>query len=505
MVKADFAVLWKTRGSCRAESFVILPVLNCLPSSHTGCFSFTVLLQVQNLQMVTEKIVPTRECGEAHKRLVVNSALLSLIDPVRGAPTKSLLDGHPDDDFLKCHQLKERFLDSFALICSTSGCGKETASAVCMEQNQASETILRVARNHGLSNQDRNGLERVLQILVATANGEKLSMQAETEALEEVVDLDKNRILSLVQKLEKGGIQRVFQLAISRLFGGDCHEEILEDPCFGRWIKTCPFTGTHLSSSGSSQLFSLVKWASQARWVYPKHLQILLAFGPTSTPSWMETFHKLARYWAAIKSMIKFAMKQPAILASIHIRDVEAPQQQTFSLFQEQTPLRKALKKLVKTDYAVTMAKLAQRWETDDVEATLRRACRLTLTLHAEMQLVDFYERNPALVPQLRLMGTSKKACYLCHEFLLRHPLRIRVSACHQKVYPTWMPPSSRDIPGVARKKLFWSFSKHIEHVTVRELRTGLAAAKRPRNKDSTAGPSLTVTATVPTRSWGGK
>jgi hypothetical protein len=294
----------------------------------------------------------------------------------------------------------------------------------------------------------------------------------------------------------------VFQLAISRLSDGDCKEEILEEPGFGNWIKTCPFMATSLSPSGTSQLMSLVKWASQARWVYPKHLHILLAFDPTPNPYYMETLHKLARYLGAIKSMVKLAMKQPEVFASIHIQDVIAPAQQTFSLFQEKTPLRKALTRLVKKDYEITMDKLVQRWGTDDIEAKLRRACRLTLTLHAEMQLLDFYDRNPALVPQLRLMGTSKKACYLCNEFLRQHPLHIRVSACHQKVYPTWMPPSYRDVPGVARNNIFWNFTKHIEQVTIRELRTGLEASQRPRSKDSTAGPSLTVTATVPTEVW---
>lgn len=254
-------------------------------------------------------------------------------------------------------------------------------------------------------------------------------MQAETEVLEEVVNLDKSRILSLVEKLEKCGIQRVFQLAISRLFSKDFNQEMFKQPGFENWIKTCPFMATSIGSSGTSQLISLVKWASQARWVYPEHLQVLLAFDPTPNLSCMETLYKLARYWGAIKSMVKLTTKQPEIFAGIHVQGVEAPAQQKFSLFQEKTPLRKALKRLVKKDCEMTMDKLARRWEPEDIEAKLRRACRLTLTLHAEMQLLDFYDRNPALVPRLRLMGTSKKACYLCHEFLLLHPLRIRVSA----------------------------------------------------------------------------
>jgi hypothetical protein len=102
----------------------------------------------------------------------MNSALLALIDPVRGTPTKDSLEAyHPRDEFLQSYQVKQRFLDSFAFICSTSSSGKKTASAVCMEQNRPSEIILRVARNHGLSMPDLNGLERMLQILTAAARG----------------------------------------------------------------------------------------------------------------------------------------------------------------------------------------------------------------------------------------------------------------------------------------------------------------------------------------------
>ncbi len=121
--------------------------------------------------MVTDKAATTRERGEARKQLLINSVLLSLVEPVRGEPTKCLLECYPDADVLNSSQLKEKFLDSFALICSTSSSGKETASAVCMEQKRPSGTILRIARNRGLSQQDRVGLERVLQILIAAANG----------------------------------------------------------------------------------------------------------------------------------------------------------------------------------------------------------------------------------------------------------------------------------------------------------------------------------------------
>lgn len=130
---------------------------------------FTVLKP--NLQMDTS---PAKERGRirnVQKHFVINTALLSMIDPVRGGPTKESFESFTvNDDILQTYQLKQKFLDSFALICSTSSSGKETASAVCLEQNQPRHTILRVARNHGLSQRDHDGLERILQILVVAAS-----------------------------------------------------------------------------------------------------------------------------------------------------------------------------------------------------------------------------------------------------------------------------------------------------------------------------------------------
>jgi hypothetical protein len=109
--------------------------------------------------------VLTQIGGADLKRFVMHSALLWLIDPVRGKPTRTSLDENPDGDISGGQQLKQKFLDSFALICSTSKSGAETAAAVCLEQNPPAGSILRVARNRGLTPEALAGLERVLQTL----------------------------------------------------------------------------------------------------------------------------------------------------------------------------------------------------------------------------------------------------------------------------------------------------------------------------------------------------
>lgn len=107
----------------------------------------------------------TSRQNSAFKQLVVNAVLMNLIDPVRGQPTRNNTAERLDEHNAPTSQLMSKFLDAFALICSTSSKGAETASAVCFEHKPASTPILRVARNRGLSSQDHTKLEHVLQIL----------------------------------------------------------------------------------------------------------------------------------------------------------------------------------------------------------------------------------------------------------------------------------------------------------------------------------------------------
>lgn len=121
------------------------------------------------MALPVKKVSLNQVSGAVLKRFVVQSALLYLIDPVRGEPTRTSLSENPDDNSSSGHHLKQNFLDSFALICSTSSSGAETASAVCLEQHAPAGAILRVARNRGLMPMDLNRLERVLQILRVVA------------------------------------------------------------------------------------------------------------------------------------------------------------------------------------------------------------------------------------------------------------------------------------------------------------------------------------------------
>lgn len=107
--------------------------------------------------------------GQAHKRFVIVTSLLYLIDHVRGEPTVHSLDTHPHDSSFRLEKLQKKFLDSFAVICSTSRVGGETASAVCLEQGHPNGNVLRLARNLGVPNDLIDQLQQVLYDLTAVA------------------------------------------------------------------------------------------------------------------------------------------------------------------------------------------------------------------------------------------------------------------------------------------------------------------------------------------------
>lgn len=319
-------------------------------------------------------------------------------------------------------------------------------------------------------------------------------MEHETSILRKIVDLTQDKTWSLLEKLHRPRVQAEIDRAISEVDEQEPFPDDSEEMDFRHWIRNLrQLANLDRADSDPARLIPYIKWASKARWEYSEQLENLLGSEEGQLPPWLKHVYKLGRYYAATKAMIKLAKKQPALFASIHVEAVQAPEQVEFSLGGQQNPLLTVLKKITKADPQKLKENLGQTWLTDNPEARFRDACRMTLTVHAEMQLLSFYDHNPDYTPRLLFMGTSKKACYLCHEFMSRHPLSIGVSACHQKLYPTWMPAPCSSAVRKEHKARLWEFSRHLEQTTARDLETRLGM-RRPYNMDSTAGPSLTTT-----------
>jgi hypothetical protein len=103
--------------------------------------------------------------GNLRDRFVQSAVLLRMLDPVRGEPTVYGLDQDPHEiGTERERQLKRKFLDSFALISATKKDGK-TVSAACLEEGALQGTVVRLARNSGVGEDDLKQLRDLVIIL----------------------------------------------------------------------------------------------------------------------------------------------------------------------------------------------------------------------------------------------------------------------------------------------------------------------------------------------------
>lgn len=110
--------------------------------------------------------------GNLRDRFVQAAVLLQMLDPVREESTElHTLDqdlgisgiGADREKFLK-----RKFLDSFALICSTEKNGARV-SAACLEEGSPQGTVIRVASNEGVTEHTLGELRGIVGVLNAVA------------------------------------------------------------------------------------------------------------------------------------------------------------------------------------------------------------------------------------------------------------------------------------------------------------------------------------------------
>ncbi|KAF2722039.1 hypothetical protein K431DRAFT_312004 [Polychaeton citri CBS 116435] len=80
-----------------------------------------------------------------------------------------------------------------------------------------------------------------------------------------------------------------------------------------------------------------------------------------------------------------------------------------------------------------------------EVQADIAKDARLPKKVHAEMQLLVYYEMQPSTVRRPRFICSSKHACYLCNLFVKKHGSHC-VPSTHGTVYSKWKLPDPNDL-----------------------------------------------------------
>jgi hypothetical protein len=240
-------------------------------------------------------------------------------------------------------------------------------------------------------------------------------------------------------------------------------------------------------------LLDHIRWAQKAKRYYLDFLKAAFSTEAQPLPRWVRTVFKLGRYGIASRALVQLASELPALVNPMTVEPVIAPPKTRFTILEEEMPLTCVLRRVVGDDRVEEFVpRLASIWNTTDAESYFRRACSQDQVVHAEMQLVNFYEHNQQFKPTFRFIGVSKKSCYLCHLFLATHPESFCVSSCHQKLYLSWIPPPAADSKVYKRyKAMTVQLSKVMEATAKQDLGGRLGTMRRPVPADSTAGVSL--------------
>ncbi|KAJ2898050.1 hypothetical protein MKZ38_004218 [Zalerion maritima] len=420
--------------------------------------------------------------GKYQNRFMLPAVLLRMLDPVRGEPTAYSLDDMSDAaGSLKERVLKRKFLDSLALVCARHKNG-DSVSAVTIEEGASKGAVIRVASNNGVSEDTLSRLRELVDHLTQVASCPYYSDLKESHILTRIIQMDSEKIEQYIQDLRKARDSwkgRTFD---------HVHGLPSEFPAWFAKIQTLCDTD---SNTNQEDLVHHLRWAMKARETHWEHIKSIFSSTGQDPPKWCYAIVKLGRYSTAARALVKFASDFPVHFDPMRVEPVVAPRKTHFSCPENGQELKGLLRKLFGDRWNEFYHQLHSVWDKEP-ELAFQKACDLSLPVHAELQLVNFYDQKPKNIPKFRHIGVSKKSCYLCHRFLSAHPSQFTVFACHQKLYPQWRPPPT---PKHAIYRQYRGIVSNMTNVMCDEAKVQLESRLSPGGGriplDSTAGISL--------------
>ena len=259
---------------------------------------------------------------------------------------------------------------------------------------------------------------------------------------------------------------------------------------FLEWFKHIFSLRDSTPTADPETLAKHIAWAQKAKYNFVGFLKVAFPYRD-KLPRWISTIFKLGRYGIASKAILQLPSEFPALFNPMRVKSLPAPPKTRVCPELDPLPLSCVLKRVVTSRADEVKPQLARLWNTKDAEASFRKLCTLDSVVHAELQLLSFYDLFPQLKPAFRFIGVSKKSCYFCSMFLRTHRENFDISSCHQKLYPSWEPPPTTNFEVHRRYKvIIRDMSETMEAIARRDfdIRLGI---KRPSVADSTAGVSL--------------
>lgn len=247
-----------------------------------------------------------------------------------------------------------------------------------------------------------------------------------------------------------------------------------------------------LEHASPETLMHYLRRAQEAKHDYVDLLNAAFCTEAEYLQKWVSIIFKLGRYAIASRAFCQLAVEIPALFNPMVVSAISSPDK--VSVPDDEVDLGQTLRRLFGTQEKEYIRRLSHIWVgKGSPRKYFLRQCPTRLTVHAELQLVGFYDANPQRMPSFRFIGVSKKSCYLCDRFLSIHPASFSTSACHQKLYSAWIPPPTVENKIYDRyKSIIINLTSLVEAAAKQELNRRVNNPHKLVPPDSSAGVSLT-------------
>ena len=376
-------------------------------------------------------------------------------------------------------------VEAFAFLASTTNDPRKVI-AVCVEESKRDRRlVVRTAANHGSLVTVQRGLQGLADIVERVAREGQLAILIESADLRllhltelessdetretlfsRVVALNQNRILArlrskhatlkcnykkdqllkpkiLLQLREAMG--KVEEAACPASMSSDCRTLSLDVEKLRDLFLTLEGMTTReaRSEAGLRVLLQIIKISHRihSRRTLRAALDSTLTLVPDSKTKVLTTMTKLSRYWTVSKFLLGAARKYPLFdrveISTVHLNAHLPPAKESDFLTTQLIERVCGDKR-----WEQTLSRMRLKSESQ-VRAYVSRKASSDCPVHAEVQLLFHYERGDCKL-RPRVIGSSKKACFLCSLLFTLHGGYV-TPATHGRIYPKWGLPRMDD------------------------------------------------------------
>lgn len=192
---------------------------------------------------------------------------------------------------------------------------------------------------------------------------------------------------------------------------------------------------------------------------------------PSSTKKIAMTISKLNRYFSVSRFLLQ-AARRYSVFSRIRISVIKfrAPELPPMELDPKTVSV---IDNLLEGPKRRTMISRLHVESSTGIQDYIRQGATLPVPVHAEIQLLFYYENSCSNVPP-RIICSSKQACFLCNLFFKIHS-RFIIPSSHGRLYEKWALPAAVESMGKDAKgnilTVLGDFVLAIDNVLTREMR----------------------------------